>query len=223
MDGNAAQPIDADRSQADLRREEIVNRAAELFERDGYFGTTLDDLGASIGLKKATLYHYFSSKDEILRQLHEELIGWTYPREVARQRYQLAPDHHLLEVIADTLEIIAARPGHIQVFIEHFRELPPDVQRQIAEKRDAYTAMIEDVFREGVESGAFRELDPAVAVLGFFGAINWAYRWLEVDNPDETRELAYSIWDILMNGIAADRDAPLERYAVPDLPLASQA
>jgi AcrR family transcriptional regulator len=216
MDESTARPIEGDRSQADLRREEIIDRAAELFQREGYFGTTLDDLGASIGLSKATLYHYFRSKDEILRLLHEELLGWTYSRELARQQYQLSPDHRLLEVIADTFEIIAARPGHIRVFVEHFRELPPDVQLQIAEKRDAYTAMVENVFREGVDSGEFREVDPALAVLGFFGAINWAYRWLAADAED-TRELAYAFWDILMNGIAADRDAPLERFAAPPL------
>src|SRR6516165_1267228 len=61
------------RSLAD-RKHEIVTAAASVFDRDGYGSTSMDDIARTVGIAKPTLYHYFSSKDEILTSIHEEFI-----------------------------------------------------------------------------------------------------------------------------------------------------
>ncbi len=188
---------------AERRRREIVDSAATLFDRSGYFGTSLDDVAEAVGLRKATLYHYFSGKDEILSSIHDEFLTWTMAREEARTGYGFSPEQHLLESIADILEIISARPGHIRVFVEHYRELAPEARDAVAAKRALYSGMIEKVIRDGMESGAFRSMDSRLAVLALFGACNWAYHWLPRDPTDDPRRTAYALWDFLMRGIQA--------------------
>ena len=190
-------------SSADARRREIVERAADLFDERGYHGTNLEDVAAAVGLRKASLYHYFRSKDDILKLIHEDFLTWTMRREEQRRSYDLPAGQHLLEIIADTLEVLAQRPGHIRVFVEHYRELDQETRDRITEERARYTQMVEDVIRSGVATGAFRPMDPRLAVLALFGACNWAYQWYRSTDGQEPRDMAYAIWDLLMRGVHA--------------------
>lgn len=48
------------------RREEILRVASELFARNGFHGTSMDDLGSSVGMSGPALYRYFPGKEAIL-------------------------------------------------------------------------------------------------------------------------------------------------------------
>src|SRR2546427_292590 len=55
----------------EARRIEIRRAAADLFEANGYFETSVNDIAELLGMSKATIYHYFSSKEEILFSIHD--------------------------------------------------------------------------------------------------------------------------------------------------------
>lgn len=51
---------------------ELVNAARELFARDGYRATSLDDVVAAVGLTKGAVYHHFARKDELFAAVFEQ-------------------------------------------------------------------------------------------------------------------------------------------------------
>src|SRR3546814_15769937 len=53
------------------RREEIIQTATELFDRQGFFNTSLDDVAQAIGLKREALYYYFKNRAELLLAIIE--------------------------------------------------------------------------------------------------------------------------------------------------------
>ena len=53
----------------DEKREQILIGAEKLFTRYGYLKTTMDDIAEIAGLKKASLYYYYNSKDAIFRDV----------------------------------------------------------------------------------------------------------------------------------------------------------
>jgi AcrR family transcriptional regulator len=55
-------------------REEILTVAAALFERDGYTSTSTRAIGVAVGLRQASLFHYFSRKEEILTELLDRTL-----------------------------------------------------------------------------------------------------------------------------------------------------
>ncbi|MGD1257856.1 TetR/AcrR family transcriptional regulator [Mycobacterium seoulense] len=55
----------------DIRRAELLDRAAELFLRDGYDKVSLNDLIADAGVSKGAFYHWFPSKDALVAALAE--------------------------------------------------------------------------------------------------------------------------------------------------------
>lgn len=205
MDDPPVEKTSRSRARADAKRVDVIERAAELFDERGYHRTNLEDIAAAVGLRKATLYHYFSGKDDILNSIHESFLAMTTAREQDRAPYNLPAAQHLLEIIADTLEVIAERRGHIRVFVEHFRELDEGAQGEIAAKRARYTRMVEDVIREGIEKGELRRLDSQLVTLAVFGVCNWAYHWLEPEDGPP-RNTAYALWDLLLRGLEAEPD-----------------
>lgn len=194
---------------AEERKAEIVLTAAHLFDEAGYTNTTMEDIARAVGIAKPTLYHYFPSKDEILFDIHGEFIDLLIDRHGQRISVGLGPEQQLLEVIADVLELMETHRGHVRVFFEHYRELPAAQQETIKLKRDAYEKAVEEIFREGSDSGVFRDLDPRLASLATFGMCNWAYQWFRPGGKYRPRELAYVFWGYLVKGIGSN---------VPDLP-----
>jgi len=186
---------------ATAKRGEVVRRAAELFDADGYHNTGVADIAAAAGISKPTLYHYFASKDEILFWIHEEYMDELIARQEKRTRISISPSACLLELMADMLEMTETRPG-VRVFHEHLRELREDQQEFVRQKRETYQNMVEAVIVEGASSGELRSLDPRLTTLALFGMVNWAYQWFSPAGQLRSREIAYFFWDILLHGLA---------------------
>ena len=192
-------------SAADGRRRELARHAAEQFDAVGYHQTTVADIGEAMGLSKASVYHYFSSKDEILFWIHEDFVDELITRHEARLRTPMPAAQSLLELIGDMLDVVENSRSEVRVFFEHFRELTPEQQAPIRVKRARYQTFVEDVIRRGIETGELRDLDPRLTTLALFGMCNWAYQWFSPDGPLRSRQLAYFFWDLFLRG--ASRNA----------------
>lgn len=57
------------------RKEEIIVVATQLFAERGYEGTSMGDLAERVGLRKASLFHHYASKDELYCAVLERLVG----------------------------------------------------------------------------------------------------------------------------------------------------
>ena len=184
---------------ADEKRRELVGKAADLFDRAGYHTTGVSELAQAVGIRKPTLYHYFSGKDEILFSIHEEFIDLLIERQESRP--VLGASDELREVMADVLGLMDTHRGHVRVFFEHHRELSAADRETIRVKRDRYQSLVEGVIVRGIRDGELRDVDPRLATLAVFGMCNWAYQWYRADGPLSSRELAEVFFDFLFNGL----------------------
>lgn len=86
----------------------IMEAAAELFLRDGYFATSIEAVLDASGGSKATLYSYFSTKDDLFRAVIEEaILNDTEPK----LEPQADPRRALTEFLVQTFERISS-PRH---------------------------------------------------------------------------------------------------------------
>ena len=100
------------------RREQLIETASELFNRDGFHATGIDRIIAEAGVAKMTLYNHFRSKDDlilaVLRRRDEEFRNW-FTREVDR-RARTPRDK--LGILFDVLEAwFESRDFHGCIFI----------------------------------------------------------------------------------------------------------
>lgn len=161
----------------------------------------MEDIANAVGIAKPTLYHYFNSKDEILLEIHEAFIDLLVERHSERLRDNLDSKSLLLEAMADIFELMETHRGHVRVFFEYYRQLPDPHRSSIRAKRNVYHAMVEDIIRQGIKDGEFRDIDPTLATIAVFGLCNWSHLELSrVGGRLRAREFTHHFWDFIVRG-----------------------
>lgn len=124
--------------------EEILDAAAELFTTRGYAGTSTRAIADAVGIRQASLYHYFSTKDEILTALLEATVQ--APLALARQLAEAdgAPIDRLVRLAAFDAEQLASARFNLGA-LYHLPELAGDAfaefRRDRAELAEHYRAL----------------------------------------------------------------------------------
>ncbi len=188
-------------NRSEARKREVTTEAVALFERDGYHATNMVGVAEAVGMKKPTLYHYFSGKQAILFSIHEEFIDLLLEKYERRRGSALSAAEEIHALMADTFDVMTTHRGHIQVFFENYRELSDADQITIRGKRDRYQHIVEETVARGIRDGEFRALDPRLTSLALLGMCNWAFHWFEPTGARTGKEIADLFFDILLNGL----------------------
>jgi AcrR family transcriptional regulator len=159
------------------------------------------DIAEDVGIRKPTLYHYVSSKEDILFLIHQEFVELLFAAQERRDKSGGNPEELLLGAMTDILSLMRTHRSHVRVFFEHHRELPERYASTISERRDAYFEMICSIIAKGNEEGLFNVPDVRLVALAIFGMCNWAYTWYQVDGSMSTEEIGAQFWGWLANGI----------------------
>src|SRR5438105_12037232 len=102
---------------------DILRNAAELFHKKGYHATSMQDLANAVTLNKATLYHYFPSKEAILLRIHEDIRNELAFRMEEIIASALPAVEKLRRAIQHHIAITAAHQGPMSVLLLEYRDL----------------------------------------------------------------------------------------------------
>jgi AcrR family transcriptional regulator len=188
----------------DMQREEILARAAELFAKKGYPGTSMNEVAEACGVSKPTLYHYVRDKDQLLGEIARTHIDrlQSLVDEVSRQR--LAPEAQVRQLIERFVdEYAGARNAH-RVLTEDVKFLQPeDRERVLDGERRVVAAFAEAVAALRPELKAAQMHKPLTMLL--FGMINWMFTWLQPDGRLKHADMAPVVADLFFGGLGAVR------------------
>src|SRR5580693_772867 len=165
-----------------ISRETLLATAAELFARKGYRATTLDDIAGELGLKKASLYHYIRSKDELLADIYQQIFDRIEAEVAPLVSLDLPAGERLRRMIHAHLTVVTAELPSLSVVFSEESELPADLQRGIRHRKRAHEALFEKVIAEGQREGVFRPGSVRLMVVALLGMCNWIYKWLRPED-----------------------------------------
>jgi AcrR family transcriptional regulator len=181
---------------------EILEHSTRLFAARGYDGTTLQDIADAIGITRPGLYHYISSKEELLAELVREVSENSVHivREV-RLRTDLSSVEKLQAVVRALVLQRAGAPERFRVLDRTEAALPEEIAAQHLKARREVLAEMRTVIEEGVSTGEFRPRDARLAALSVIGMCNWVAWWFHPgsDHPAEpvADQLAQNAVDML--------------------------
>jgi AcrR family transcriptional regulator len=186
----------------DDQREAILARAAELFARRGYAGTTMNDIAEASGLSKATLYHYYRDKHALLVSICEEHVVTLRALVDDVNTQALAPKARLRELIRRFVEAYAdARDAH-RVLTEDVRFLEPvDRERVLGTERALVVAIAQAITAVRPDLADARLAKPLTMLL--FGMINWMFTWVRPGGALDHDTLAPIVADLFLGGLPA--------------------
>jgi len=153
----------------------VLDAAATVFAEKGYAGASTRDIAERLGVRQASLYYYFPSKERALGAICELGVKDFIANLQAIMAQTLPAERKLREAIANHLAPLRAHPDadYVCVFLRHRDELPDELRHAVAGLARTYQDLIERLFREGISTGAFRaNLDPKLATLALLGLCN---------------------------------------------------
>ena len=158
-------------------KERILTKALEMFSRNGYSGTNIRELTASIGLVKSSMYKHFASKEDIWNTLLDEMADYY-------EAHFGSPEH--LPSVPESPEALTAMTMQMVNFtvhdekivmtrklltIEQFRD---DRARALATKHflTGLTQIFTYVFSGMMDKGTLRRDDPAMLAFAYTAPIS---------------------------------------------------
>jgi AcrR family transcriptional regulator len=159
------------RNRAESRRDELLAAAVRVFARKGYHTCRVSDIADEAGASHGLVYHYFSSKDEVLETIFRENWG---PIAVAIEGIAATEDpaaEQLRKVAALVLHAWRRDQETVRVLVREISRSPV-LQERIAEFQKAFDAL-ERVIVRGQKRGEFdADLDPRFATYAVWGTLD---------------------------------------------------
>jgi AcrR family transcriptional regulator len=98
------------------RREAILRAAAELFASEGFTATSMNEIGAAVGITGGALYRHFESKRALLQVLVVRTVERTVARVAEIVETAATPEEKLDRLLANLVEAMVANPVIVRVW-----------------------------------------------------------------------------------------------------------
>ena len=184
-----------------MTRESILQAAATIFQEKGYHAASMQDIAEAVDLKKGSLYHHVSSKQEILLALLDEALGLIVERLEEAITPELSPSQKLRQAMQAYLGFLAENRSLSSVLLLEYRSLEPEYKDLHIPRRDHVERIWQGIIEEGVSAGEFRTQTPRLVSKALLGVLNWTITWYREDGPLSTEEIADHFTDLFLQGL----------------------
>lgn len=183
------------------KKDAIARKAAALFRKKGFVGSSMREIADSIGVEASSLYNHIGSKSELLQSIC----------------FRVANDfnRHLGEVelgggtAAAKLEQLIR--FHIRIMLENFDEVyvanhewkqldEPYLSNFLAQRK-LYESKMVDIVKDGIRRKEIRNLHPHVAVITILSAVRGIEFWQRHKKEVDAAELENDMVNHLLNGL----------------------
>lgn len=184
-------------------RERILAEAARLFARCGYESSSIADLAAGIGVSKAAIYHYYTTKQDIYDAIIlEVLAGMTASVSQAVAQATTAPAR-LSQFMVAHARYFENHHAQFVTMLIGYSGMAITEREDAARLRDGYEQLLRDIIDEGIERGEFRALDVAATGRAVLSMLNWMARWYQPGGAQTAEAIVAHYYDLLIGGMQA--------------------
>src|SRR4051812_47445268 len=183
------------------KREAVLRAAASAFNRRGYANTSLNDIAATLGVSKPTLYQYFSSKQEILYRCHQLALDQGDAGIALAQVDHGSGLDKLFIYLQTYMRGFFGEIGAGPVLTD-VDSLTPANRRKVVERRARISAATARFIAEGVKDGSIVNCDPKLASLFALSVVNWMAYWYREDGPNTPEEIMSTFMNLFRHGLA---------------------
>lgn len=188
------------------RSVEIIEAAAKVFAERGYHGATTQDIADVLGIRQASLYYYFPSKEVALEVVCARSAEGFLTTAQAIVAGPGTPVERLSALIRSHISPILELGDYIKVFLTQRHFLPNPSRQRVAEVSRGIEETFFNVIREGIESGDFRcDIDPRLTMLTILGAANSVSAWYQKEGFS-LEKISAQMVALILDGIVARPD-----------------
>ncbi len=190
----------------------IAKSAARLFNEKGYLETSMDDISAAAKLSKGGIYHYFSSKNEILYFISTSFMGLLL-KNLEQELGEIQDNFAKIQfIISRHIGFYSKYISEAKTTIHEGHLLPSEYFKIIAEQERQYHEIVSNVLSDFF-GGQVSKDQLKVLTFILFGTCNGIYFWYDPRRSMTPEELSEIMSEILCRGLVgygAKRKAKME-------------
>lgn len=190
-------------------REKIIKVATKLFAKYGFAGTSMDEISEKVGIKKASLYHHFPSKQDIYFVLIDKVLTEILDIfQISFTSDDIIKDSE--QFFKKIMDYISNNQDYVKILIREILDENVPVRQLSQEYVPKLLNFGERILEEGVKKGVFREgIDPLQLSITLTGAVLIYFLFIPIIDPfipdpvsrKSIEKRVRHIVDIFLNGI----------------------
>ncbi len=186
-----------------MSKEAILESAAQVIRQKGFHGASMADIAEAVQLQKASLYHHFGSKQEILLELLDRALEMLTRRMAQVLALDVPAEEKLRLAMRAYLHALSEQGDLVSVLLLEHRSLDPEFHARHIPNRDRFEKMWRDLIRQGVKDGSFHCDDIPLTVRGLMGAMNWTITWYRPDGKLSIEQVSDYFANMFLRGIVS--------------------
>ncbi|GAB4085337.1 TetR/AcrR family transcriptional regulator [Myceligenerans cantabricum] len=182
--------------------EQVTQAALDLFSTQGYTSTSVQQIVAAAGVTKGAMYHYFTSKDDLLFAIYERLLSLQKGRlDEITAKGGPAVDV-LREVCEDVIVTSIDSLPEGTVFFRSMHMLTPPRLKEVKRRRREYHDEVAELIERGQAEGSFRTDVPVPLLIAhFYSDVHYLSHWYSPSGPEDKHEVASQLTALFLRSI----------------------
>lgn len=184
------------------RRDEIHRAAIEVFCRNGFAAASMQDVADEVGILKGSLYHYVSSKDELLKIVFSAAATEARERIVLNAALDVGPAERLRAFVEGQILWYLANLEHGTVLLREGRYVSGRQRRAVKVHRERYETYVRSLVDDCVSEGLTRPgLNVTHALRFVLGAVDATPQWYRESGMDGPEAIARIYADLTLGAV----------------------
>jgi AcrR family transcriptional regulator len=192
------------RASTQKKLDELLMKAASLIARKGFEATSMRDLAKAIDASLAGLYHYFSSKEDLLFQLQYRTFRSLLEQQQAVAAEPGTPEERFARLITGHLQFYARHRNELKACTFELESLTGKPYETVEAIRRRYyrlmTSVVADVIG-GPSSNGKETRKSRHATLFIFGMLNWIFMWYEPSRHGTVEQIGQEMQELVLDGL----------------------
>jgi len=188
-------------SRYDKKLEHILRTSARIFAEKSYHATSMRDISRESGVSLAGLYHYCTSKEELLFLIQDNCFRCVVERLEQRLNGEDDPLRRLQIFIENHLSFFASNMSEMKVLSHEAESLAGDLHANVSMRKDKYTKLARKILKDLQQQNRQTQIDLTVSTYALFGMMNWIYNWYDPRGKLTVAELAQTLTQLFLNGL----------------------
>lgn len=183
------------------KRKQIFNAAVKKFSENGATDTTMKEIAQEAGVGKGTLYRYFEDKEDLV----SSLMSYGFKELTEELKAEIEGIETALDKIKKAVEVQLSfykrHSDFCRFLTREFWGYKNKFEENIKEIRNDYTVVMEEIIKEGIAEGEFKDINPEIAAVSLLGMVNLtALHWFIFKEEIVVDEIKEEVIEIFLTG-----------------------
>jgi AcrR family transcriptional regulator len=186
-------------------REKVLAAAVQLFAEYGYHAAPLRDIARIAGIQAASIYYHYANKEALLVEIMENHMLRLNANLERIVREPCDPRQRLHEAVANHIRLHTTYKNEFFIIDTEIRALEGDKRTYILSLRDHYETLLQELLRDGMEKGIFRQSDVKISSYAIIAMCTEVATWFRPSGRLSVQQVIDIYSQMIMQGLLATK------------------